>query len=117
MARVTLTLAILVRFSYAFSISDLDKALDEVGVNNTNKQLAITLTWKTEDCDLDLYAVDPDGFEISYQQGPETGVGNKLKIMNFPTRACSNKQIPFFGHFRTNSLMACSLLQNGKSQQ
>lgn len=35
------------------------------GIDNSNKELAITLVWQTE-CDLDLHVTQPDGFEIYF---------------------------------------------------
>ena len=56
-------------------LGDVINALTTIGVDNSHKQLSITLVWNT-DCDLDLLAEQPDGTEISYANlGPHPSTG------------------------------------------
>jgi hypothetical protein len=50
-------------------------ALLDAGVDNSDKQLAMTLVW-FRDCDLDIHAFQPDGAEIYYSnEGPLSSTG------------------------------------------
>ena len=44
----------------------VDQFLDDAGLNNTVKNIAFTLSWPQNDCDTDLWVVDPKGDIINY---------------------------------------------------
>lgn len=50
-------------------------ALADVGVDNSVKQLSVTLVWE-RNCDLDLHVYQPDGVQIAYfRKGPLSSTG------------------------------------------
>ena len=62
-------------------IADVADALAAEGIDNSDKQLSLTLVWD-KDCDLDIHAIQPDGSEIYYgNQGPLPSTG-RLDVDN-----------------------------------
>lgn len=55
--------------------ADVDNALAELGVDNSDKQLALTLVWY-RNCQMDIHAYQPDGTQIFWDNsGPLTSTG------------------------------------------
>ena len=46
---------------------EVDDALIEAGLDNTEKNLAVTLIWQDRSCDMDLHVIEPSGFEIYWE--------------------------------------------------
>lgn len=66
--------------------ADVVNALADVGVDNSDKQLSMTLVWYT-DCDIDIHAWQPDGTEIYYSnEGPLSSTG-RLDADNYEVDA------------------------------
>jgi hypothetical protein len=56
-------------------LAEVYDALDSAGVDNSVKEIAVTLVWDVY-CDLDLHVYEPDGTEIAYyNRGPTANTG------------------------------------------
>ena len=57
----------------------VNNALSDAGVDNSNKQIAVTLVWEVA-CDIDIHVLEPNGNEIYWNNKGPTADSGELDV-------------------------------------